>query len=539
MIERKTRTIQHPDNSITVLGPQHRDLRALEEFSISLTPQELLDSLADSPLPFNEKLDVIVGWGGFSYAVRMNTDSDDLNGGNSVLVFRPFSHYENQSHLGEQWRREKVVNEQFREFTIPQDMFIVNDENGLPTAVKHAREIEGVTLNDMSPLAVLSNSKLLQQYSRFCMRAINVLISEGKLVDTSGNISLEKAKQALKGMIPFFSDNLLVEFGLNKLVFVDCDTKEHIHMLRHASAVQRVGLLMRAGAILGTALGAKAFVYAHGIRDKLFQEEHSGEKIDQIRSTESYKNFCKGIREITEALSALGVNYRVLGSVAMAGFIQSAGGEFYLSPDRINRTRRNINIIILDNDPNVIKNIRSFIRNTRKRTRIVNGYPDISLAIPINLASRKESRAHIHRIVLPTEFGRFGIDSNNDYYLTYAESAKLIDKRALEPVTVLYEGIPIQTVGPGVLIGFAITRSGNLRPKDLRKTEIFSSYTQPHIPSFFLDFAKEIRENYRDFYTNATLRECLYHWSGGFISGGQVSRFVDWFKKQEKLEETF
>lgn len=533
MTERKPLRINHGDGTLTIYGARSQSFDALQSSADVVPESHLEESIKQARIPFDSNIERIVGWGGFSVAVRLNgtSQTSENNPSQQVLVFRPLKEEdgaEGLSSVATSWEDELVVNQQFAPFTVPQRLVITNGVDQEPTAIKVAREVEGATFNEASTLAVLGNPYLLEQYIQFCQRAIDIFVTEGKLIDTSGHLAQNMLRQMWIGMIPFYSDNLIVEYGSNELKFVDCDVKANIHFFEKADLQQKLGLLARSGFLVGTVLTARVFTLAHRARNRLFEEKYTSKGVEKVQSGKEYQNFNLGLQEVIQALNSAGINFRVVGSVALAGTIQSAGNEFYLTPRRINRTRRDIDIIVLNGEQEKIQAVRQLVGRIKKRTKTIKGYPDVSLTTPIGInQSGLHGTIHPHDRILPTEFTRIGMDSEGNAYLVYKDIAIRIPEAQLEPVTVTYERIEFPTVSPGVLAGLALTRGGNFRPRDLKKIKILFDHTRFRIPSEFRDFVQSVRRRHPSSYRNFLIREWLHYWSGGFISGGQITKFIE------------
>lgn len=541
MTEREPLRIDHPDSTLTIYGAKDQSLNALRSPSQLVSEKCMQELVQKASLPFKGKTERIVGWGGFSVAVRLNSPTtEEDNPQEHALVLRPLTGrgVKETSRLVASWKQELAVNQQFTPFTIPQGLVLSSGINGTPTAIKVAKEVEGATFNEASLLAILGNPHVLRQYVQFCKRAISIFITEGKLVDTSGHLAKNMLRQLWIGMVPFRSDNLIIEYGSNRLFFVDCDVKPSIHFFDKADSPQKLGLLTRSGFIIGTALAARVFALAHGVRNSLVEEKYTRKEVGEIR-TEEYQNFIGGLEQTIQALNSTGIDYRVVGSIAMAGTIQSAGGEFCLTPTRINRTTRDIDIIVTDKDPEKSQAAGNLLKDLSRQAKTSKGFPEISVLMPIEMNESTTNFAAPHDRLLPTEFSRPGIDREGNIYLVYRDLLSKIPKRNLRPVTVTYEGIEFPTVEPGTLAGFALTRGGGFKLKDLEKIAVLSSYTNFRIPPAFRDFAQTIRRRYPSLYKNFLIREWLCYWSGGFISGGQITRFINWVRKFKETPPTY
>jgi len=332
--------IDHRNGTLTIYGSRDKSFDALRPDIDEVSESFLEESIKQADIPFGGNLERTIGWGGFSVAARLNNSPDQSENDDSrhALVFRPLGNDEiakEVSQVASSWEDESIVNQQFAPFTIPQHLVIGNGVNREPTAIKITREVEGATFNEASILSVLGNPQLLEQYIQFCKKTINVFATEGKLIDTSGHLSTNILKQIWTGMIPLYSSNLMVEYGSNKLVLVDCDVKPNIHFFGKADLKQKLGLLARSGFIVGTAIAAKAFNLAHNMRNRIFEEKYEVKTEIEGSLVTEHQNFTEGFGRLIHHLNSIEVNYRVIGSVAMAGAIQGTGRQFQLKPSTL------------------------------------------------------------------------------------------------------------------------------------------------------------------------------------------------------------
>lgn len=446
---------------------------------------------------------------------------------NRVLVIRPLRESFDMDRVVEDWRNEQVVNAQFAPFTIPQSLVIAEGPNKMSAAIKIAPEVEGVTLKESSLLTILANPEVLEQYIRFCEKVIEVFVAEGKLVDTSGHLARNLKEHLLIGMLPLLSDNLMIEYGSHRLVFIDCDVKPTIHFFERADLKQKIGMLARYWVIMRSLPLAKFFILGNRLRTRVFGEKYQKGVKNKTHSNEEQENFTQGLRQIIDSLKAAKIDFRVIGSIAIAATVKAKGGEFNLRPRRINRTKRDVDIVVLDSDPQKIEEARALAASLNRETKNKKGFPEITLKTPLMPGEELPAdEKHFYDWILPTEITRVGIDEDGDVCLIYKEIKTKIPRTLLRPVMITWEGVEIPSVEAGVLAGFALTRGGNFKLKDLRKIKILHQRTSFRIPKEFRNFAQEIRLKYPGLYRNYTLREWLNYWSGGFVSGGKLTALI-------------
>ncbi len=190
-----------------------------------------------------------------------------------------------------------------------------------------------------------------------------------------------------------------------------------------------------------------------------------------------------------QRLERAGVDYRVVGSLAVAAYL----GE------RCKVKIRDVDILTLTENLGLIRKLQlefddKYMGSKGKRIRV-----DLGAVI--------ESDGEIHRIdrveILPqllANIGRVG----SGYFLYYNHLTLSIKEEVMKPVNQCFGGEEFITVPPETLLHLYITRGGSLKPKDLKKIKDLARYTKQHpTPSLvhadyepFHDFAKKMRLDY-------------------------------------------
>lgn len=519
MKEKLPLRINHKDGTSTVFFSKEQGFGALKDESEKITEAEVQADIRRLKLPFNGRMGEIVGWGGFSVAARVKRDEDYPQ---IVGVIRPIAEKlpEGFPKLSGSWRIEQEIRKKFKPFTIPQHLIITQGLEGLPATVKIAHEVEGATMGELLPLGLLGNETLLKNFAKFCQAALSVFLAEGKLVDTSGHLTRTKLQHIWLGMVPLSSGNLMGEYGTNRLVLVDCDLKPEIHFFNQAKTVQKLGLIARAGLIAGTGGLTKGFLLAHKVRNKIFREHPTVKPAEKIRQTAEYSEFITGFRNIIEKLDREKVNYRVVGSFALAASIRKAGGDFFLPPRRSNGTIRDIDVLILEPRSSKLEGLIEYF--ARKRG-IVKACPEVSFSMP-GPVGKMESLGLERAKILPTTVSSLAVDREGKFCKIYKDLVLPFSEEHLRPVDFGYEGVEFPGLNAGVLAGLALIRGGSFKFKDLAKIEKLCKVTRCKIPCEFRDFAHQIRETYPTLYRNFLMREWMAYWTGGYLSDGQLTR---------------
>lgn len=500
MPERLAYRINHPDGTQTFIGATTRSFGAFRNPFQLISEEEISTKLAEVNLPFKATPKDTVGWGGFSVAVRL----EDARG-NYVAVLRDLP-TGGINDLAGLWQMEKDINIKFKPYTKPQHMVITDGIDHHPMVTKLSPEIRGGTLKNLSLLYLLGNPTFLRQYIDLSQLALREFRNTGILIDTAGHISESPLRQIYLGLVPFNSSNLMLEEGVDKLQLIDCDIKPKIHMLSEAKISQRIGLLLRAIALGSSIPLAAGMLAVHNVRDKMFNENPKTENNPQLK---------EGFAEIIGALEEYGADYRIVGSLAIAATIQRSGGDFHLNSRRRNKTRRDVDIVLLN--PQAV----DLIELKRTLTKIENkckGYPIPSLTIPLQIEESKNRKGRVTKM---------GTDVMGNYYMVYQDIYMPVPQEFLEPVELQYQGDSFKTLKPGVIAGFALTRGGAIKFKDRYKIAKMLGLTGDQIPNEFVDLGKEIRTKYPSKYKSFLIREWLAYLTGGFVGGGQLSRLLD------------
>lgn len=507
MVESRNLRINHKDGTSTFLGTTSRSFAVFFLSSNLISEEELQQQISQLDLPLHMKPDRVRGWGGFSVAFRLKSTADSPN---YVGVLRDFPQ-RGLEQLSTLWRQEKQVNRQFAPYTLPQDIITTSGIAGKPMVLKLSPEVTGDTFKNLSALYILGNREVLRQYIDLARKAMGTFMSEGKLIDTSGHIAQNPIRQVLLGFNPFCSDNFMVEFGTNKLVMVDCDIKPSIHLWKEARISQKIGLLVRAAAISASALLALSVLAAHKLRDSLLKEKPLKEPTPQ---------FTQGLKKTIAVLDELGCDYRVLGSVAIAAALQEQGVPYYLSHRRRNHSRRDMDILLLNPEYVDLEKLDDLLSRLQNESE---EYPVTSVVV-VKETGDDDENIFFGNEFLPAYVSRVRKDQVGNLCLTYGDICFNIPPHLMRPVIRNYQGVEFPTLEINSLVGFALTRGGVIKFKDIEKLSLLTAdYT---IPDVFIDFAREMRANYPELYRNFLIREWVSYFTGGFIGGGQLTELM-------------
>ncbi|MBI2338601.1 hypothetical protein HYU95_05475 [Candidatus Daviesbacteria bacterium] len=514
--------VYHKDGTSSFLGDTRRVRKnqpfAYRNSSTPLSEATLIAKLQEAVLPIRGKPTDILGWGGDSVCFRI-TD------GNSryAAVLRSNREPENWKHLMDHWKREQDINKAFSPRTIPQHIMIVNGIDNQPAVLKVTPEVPGAPMSEVSGAYLFANKQLMEQYIDITKGNLRRFVATGIIADPIGHIKSNRFSSLFEryGLFFFNISNFMVDFQRNSLVVVDCESDD----LKRLPPHRKVQLFSRAfGMVVNIAI-LEAFRGVNSIRDKIFSDPSSKTEVDNISGTEQLN---QGFAEAVNLFNASGLDYRIVGSFSTAATINSAGGDYHLTPYRSDRTIRDIDILVLDQDQDYAKRLADEFNAKREQNPF---YPRIELSLPKVFEEDKgypESRP----AVLPLIVTRLAMDRLGNFYLVYSGKHTQIPTAYLDPICQAYEGVKFPTLEPGVLAGLYITRMGVFKFKDVEKITTLLALTKAQISVEFLDFAKILRTNWPGLYKNSLIRELMYYFSGGLIRKGLLSSLKSKFSRK-------
>lgn len=503
--------ILHRDSTITFLGASRLRPRitSLIKLAMPTTESEIDHRLAEAKLPFQTKVGPILGWGGFSVATRFTNPHHRR----FAAVLRSSTDLD-YPRIVEKWKKEKAANDAFTPYAIKQSLILSDGIDHKPTPVKISPEVDGATFSELSVFYLARVPRLLDQYLDITIRNLKYFLSHGEMVELfGGHIFQNPIARYLDrlAVFPFNVSNLMVDFQTNNVLLVDSEPQS----IKDSHPRLKAQLGLR---ILGLGANVVLLNILRGInylRNKLFSIP-TQEK--EVKKMAGYDQFIAGFAEVINDLNQSGVDYRVLGSFAIAASLQGAGEDYFLAPKRSNDTIRDIDVKILSGDPEIIKGLETKFRFKKIK---VPFYPEVSLGIPISQEGLPT--------IFPITITSISVDQNGHHYLVFKENQKQIPGKYLDPVVVSYDGIQFPTVSSDVLAGFALTRFGALKAKDVDKVTRMLGANRVQIPLEFLDWAKKLRQSFPDHYRNAMIRDAIYHFTGGHLANGQLSKIVSFF----------
>lgn len=517
-----SKPIIHQDGTATFLGGRRRALAVLFGRNNQFEDQTAwMEILQGANLPLKPVPDSIAGWGSCSIAFGIQT----RDGSRYVAVLGRRLTFDKrfQERLHRGFTDSQQTTAYFDKYLLPQSVLIVPGLNREVSSLKISPEVNGDTLSNLSEW-VLGNRELLRQYLDFSGRNLRLFFERGMVIDTVGHIKRHFLTFLfeLAGFLPFNSSNLMVDYTKNKLILVD---HEPIRFETCNLNWKMIWLAKIAGsgamtAALGTILAA------HRLRDKLFSLPTDREGISS--QYPEVTSFNSGLEDIIGILDASSLDYRIVGSVAIAAWINAAGGDYYLTPRRRNGSQRDIDVLLLDAATSEVLQLQ---RLFRQKARHNPSYPDVQFhkILPYeSYDSNKEFRTPLP----PNIHSKIAEDREGNPHLVFRDLSADLPPNYLAPIIRNYEGVRFPTIAPGVLAGLALARGGAIRAKDIDKITLLLSLNQAQVPREFLDFARTLRTGFPGRYQNFLFREFIYHFSGGYIFGGRLKSVWDGLRQK-------
>lgn len=476
--------INHPDGASTIFAPDSQNDDARENNQQIISGEKLLEVIKKFPLPFRPQAMEIIGYGGYSVAMRIT-----IQNGNSfvgVLRYQDTELPDNPTN--------DLIRSSFEDYSLEEWSIVLGDNEGKKLSLKFVPEIEGATLKDISVLHLLGNKKLLAQFADFCSQAFSLFKSKGVLPDLVGH------NQKGLSFFPFLTNNLMFEFGTNELKLVDTDLMPN-NIFNEVSKIRQFILLLRASSVYFSGLLAQLFV-------TLLEK---GSDLNNL--VENDPNFVNGISDVISTLDQHNVDYRVLGSVAIAGYLEEEGVPYPLSARRKGGSRRDIDVLVLNKTLEEIKELEKIFASKQEND---DSYPEVSFSSPV--LSTHNPDTVFHRL-LPRITSKFSTRDTGELVQRHGSLKMEIPESDLERKKVTYQGVTFDSIDPNALLGLVITRNGVIKFKDLEKFELFFKHVDAKIPHRYLDFARSIRSTHRKEFKNFMGRQWLSLITRGIFDG--------------------
>lgn len=513
--------LKHSDKTLTRLSPMTGTLSPWENWHnlsrkqvpiVDIYEPQLQDETDRVKLPFaNTNCSFkIMGWGAFSFAVRLADQK-------CVAVLKPVvDHTQMYGDLRPNYPGNLALTKYLGDYIPPSYILYTEGINGLPSLTKVSPEIPGRTLFEYPFWSILSNKELSKSLCGFLDDVLACHRETGYLADVTGHVNSTFILRLLREFWPFYSKNLVVEDGSSKVHFIDTsvypdsDNPDQITKLKRKLITDVRVVNYYLGMMLLKTVGV-----LHTIRDQIVTEG---------ATSAEYQTFKKGFVEVITKLNESGLNYRVVGSCGLTATLAQYGVDFSLSPRRANRTIRDIDIIVLD-PKKEITSIKEFFD---QKTKSIHGYPEVSLSPTCDNTDLNKFPALCFN----------SRDESGMFCKQYEELRLPFTEKDISPLEVELFGIKFNTFLPEIQTGLYLIRGGSFKFKDLVKMSLLCETTGCIVPIKFRDFGTEIRRRYSRKHKLFELKELLNFWSGGMgivakreLKTKLPPRFIEFGKK--------
>lgn len=494
--ENKRIRLTHPDGSATSFGPAPSNEMSQEhpEDTTEVTENEVLRLIETFPLPLRPNSMSIVGFGAHSVAVRIGFKQAGVP--DVVGVLRYFDTSNELPNLP----GNDSIRDAFQDYCLPEWVSIVSDTAGRRLSLKLAPEVIGSTLKDVSPLHTLSNPEVLKQLANFCDTTVKFFIREKKMPDLVGHTVRGKS------FSPFYSSNLMITHGSNELRLVDTDLMPTNDT---ATATSKRSL---------TLFAKMATIFLHGVfAHTLSSLLPKPERHESMAGAEE-RTAAAGLSALTEILADAGADYRILGSIAVASYLEKNGKPYSLDKNRADGTKRDIDVLVLNKDPAIATAVEAAYADLLAKQ---NDFPDLSVTSTAMMSSQNHTNLHK---VLPRFTTTIHFSEDGSLVQSYGSLSMALPDSDMTPVIQEFHGVSFKTLSPEILLGLALTRNGIIRFKDLDKYQRFSAENGFTPPPSYVDFARQIRTRHKEYYRNFLVRQWLSILTKGALDGVLTKR---------------
>ncbi|MBI4065109.1 hypothetical protein HY409_01950 [Candidatus Gottesmanbacteria bacterium] len=467
------------------------------------TGEQILDSIKKLELPLAAYPTSVVGWGGCSVAVRIKSSEVDEN---TVAVFSALPESEGKPDFFRAttlWSKQQQVASEFSPMVPKQNMVIVDGVDGRPMMMKLSKEIPGDTLMSLSPLYVLGNETLLRQWGVFCRKVISYFRKHQVTIDVDGRL-LVTPRSGISWIFPLDSCNLIGTYGSNELALIDPEVNPYDKPFNKADTYSKRYLIKRLIGLAAGAVGSDLLSHIYLLRNANFDRKTKATYIEKQLGDAEYQKFVNRFGEIIKTLEQNGINYRVIGGMAIAGYLQTLGEDYHTMPYRPNHTARDVDVLVLDQPTDSLQKILTSLKKE---------YPEVSLTGLKTLQEALAENDIIRKDLYPHKYSRI-VQENGEFLQVYGEISTPLTTADIEAVHVNYDGLKIKTLRPEVLAGLYLTRGGAIKFKDLPKIERLYKVAPFRMPDNFIDFSRSMRSTYPTYYRNFLLWELYYYLIG-------------------------
>lgn len=455
-------TRQRPDHHVS-LSYDHKNQAAIDQL----------------PLPFRGSRKII-GHGGYSVAIRINDHQSECD--TQVAVLRI-----DTNSVREHAAMQPLVRRFLPHHTQDQHVVIAEGWDNLPLNIKVSKEVTGSTLADHGALYSLINPRLRKNTLRLALEITNAHRQGGFFIDMAGRQCNSLAERLRVLTLPLHNSNIVVSDNNFQPILVDSEIdppRKHKRIRTHIrETIVMSGLNF---SILGLAA-------IDLIDSKLRKPENESNQLSKEDAI-----FTEKVAQTLKLLDQEEVDYVVVGSVALTAWRQFYGEKIKLGTHRLNRSLRDIDIIVIPDQK--YENFKLRVEREQLDLSIASfGEAQTLSTYEKRQDKRLGGRYKFMHTVPVTEDGRL----KNAYKDITLDICALPFKHQL----VMYNGVHIKTLSPEDLAGLYLTRGGAIKFKDGNKVSELLRLSGRRIPIKYIDYAREIKTRYPHDFKNFLIHE--------------------------------
>lgn len=484
----------HSNETITIFTPRGSKFPLDSSGKPILVTEEVAAANTRAlPLPLAGTSGEVVGWGARSIAVRR-----ELPKNNYVVVVKPLQSLdefpvEDDPHMN--IGDKDSIGLALQNHLHKSDYVLSDGLGGKPALLKISKEINGPPLAEYPLLLLLSDEAIISNLIQLYDDVLKLAKNKGVLVDLWGSLGSSLLGRIKNNILPTTLRNVMVEYPSMSLPIVDVSAIPIYTRYDTASNKQKAILYARTMSLKIANIFLKNWTKVVNLRNQVFPEPAPNESLDN----EFYTGFANGMSIINQSK----IDYRVVGSMAVAGLLNAKGVQFVPGAVRPDGTIRDVDVLCFAPEEEVLSLQRKLdlLRSTHPY------YPHVTLA-PV---PGKPIKAWWGLVDLPTN----ELDENRNYFKQYSDKRVTYTQDEIRPTLVNLQGVNFNTMQPTAIAASYLTRTGIIKPKDLAKVRLLCSTYNIEIPAKYIDFARAIQNQY-GFYQNFFIfRTFIDFWTNG------------------------
>ncbi len=401
-------------------------------------------------------------------------------------------------------RAEQVIGPGLQGCSVGAQYFLadVNDGGGHSIGIVRVKpRVRGIEARAIPLVEILSDPNYAASMAQLMRASLETLITTGYLPNLVGYSSQQSFGQFIRERLPYRSGNLMLDELTGKSALIDCEVDPREWCWGETSSITQKARMVISGAALAVSMGI------YGTAEGMHRLVGHGKEPMPVQKSREQKEkgvFADKFRSLIQGLEGQEVNYRVLGSVALA----SVTGQS-LSPRRVDGSWRDIDILVLDSLDE---------KPGQKAQQVIESLD--SEGPKISLTFVQPSYGYQPRSVgrgIASYLSEVAKEADGSFSLRYGEQiVPLGNSLAVERAK--FEQMEFNTLGLAAQVGMYLTREGSLRLEDRAKIRKAIAARKVVVPECFWNFAERIKREYPREYRNAIVRQALNLWTRNLFS---------------------